>query len=360
MYLVKKLFKHKSPREMALSFISLMKSAYSELIVTMDRKFEEGRSFPSELYDKPSEHLKFELLSVLRSQLNMYGPKVIFDESLRLLSEVEALISSAARGSQRVERDRTLNFEPTQFFTEMLASSLAAEINGLYEYTRDILWFAHWMIRENLDDKPDSFGAEDSQRSAFDPDFRAIDANKKRKELKAHEAVCRALLCLSICVRGGLFQKETVTQILGCMRTFKTFEHLRDINESIFVNFLNTCMFSPGHIMPTAVPMVIKQLIRMKEFRLLERSLQSLKNRNAGLNFVLAVCKSFRGDILGFQKCFSNALTSVSIESSARDCLIEDHIFGNSEHDPEFLRLVEHVNNPILVFAKSCLDQLDD
>lgn len=66
---VRKMFKTKSKRELTLAFIAVFKATYSEFLIRMDKALESGSSFTSSLYEIPSEHIKFELLKVLRNQL---------------------------------------------------------------------------------------------------------------------------------------------------------------------------------------------------------------------------------------------------------------------------------------------------
>lgn len=151
MYLVKNFLRNKTLREKALSLVALMKAVYSELIVTMDKRFESGYDFPNELYDKPSEHIKFELLSLLRSQIMMNGGRTIFEECLQMLHDFSYMIQKTIHPNAKISKSHTLNYELGAFFSEMLASNLQTEIKAFYEFNRDLLWFINWMVREDLD-----------------------------------------------------------------------------------------------------------------------------------------------------------------------------------------------------------------
>ena len=81
---VRKLFKQKTPRELALSYISVFKSIYSEFIIRVEKRLEEGSGFPHSIYEIPSQSIKFDLLKLLRTQLAKEGAK-IFQECLKMI-----------------------------------------------------------------------------------------------------------------------------------------------------------------------------------------------------------------------------------------------------------------------------------
>lgn len=149
---VRKLFKNKSKRELTLAFISLFKAIYAELIIRMDKKFEEGSSFPNALYDIPSQTIKFDLLKLLRTQLSIHGADA-FDQCLMMIKEFEELVVKKSSKSHRASKISNILIELTPFFTEILSNTIRTEIHGFYEYVRDVLWFANWLIESNLDTK---------------------------------------------------------------------------------------------------------------------------------------------------------------------------------------------------------------
>ena len=75
---------------------------------------------------------------------------------------------------------------------------------------------------------------------------------------------------------------------------------------------------------------------------------------------VLEVCKSFNKDILGFQKYFGSVLAAINNCNEENWGLIKQQILNSSEYDEEFTTLIKNVNNPMIVFAKCLLDQIDE
>ena len=358
MYLVKNFLRNKTIREKTLSFVALMKLVYSELIVTMDKRFEWGFDFPKELYNKPSQHMKFELLSLLRSQLTIHGGKMIFEEWLQMLNEFEFMIQKTIQPNSRFSKSISQNCDIGSFFTQMLASNAQSEIKCLYEFNRDVLWFVNWMIKEDLDDK-------DFLKYLTDPNpfskTRECEGyiNRNRKEVKHFEQIWRSLLWISILSRSDAFMYDQIIDYLSLMRIEEPIGSIVNINEYFFASFIILGLFSWDSLEPTTIPLLIKQQIQRKQYFILERALLSLKERNPALNFALAIWKSYNGDVLGFQKYFGTALTEISTYSEAKNWMIEEHIFNNSEYDEEFTNLVQNVNNPMIVFAKSWIDQIN-
>lgn len=147
--------------------------------------------------------------------------------------------------------------------------------------------------------------------------------------------------------------KDQIHEYLMYMRINESIDSVVFINEYFFANFISIGLFVEEYLDPTTIPLLVKQLISKKQYCLLERAIMACKERSPALNFVLAVCKSFKGDILGFQKYFGNALAEINNYNEEKCCVIEEHIFNNSEYDAEFTESVKNVNNPMIVFAKS-------
>ena len=327
MTVVKKLFKNKSKRELSLACISLFKSIYSEFIVRMEKKREEGVSFPNTLYDIPSQTIKFDLLKLLRSQLSMHGAD-IFQQCLKIIREFYEVVVKNMSRSHRAVKNSNIIIDLKSFFTELASNTIRSEIKGFYELIRDTLWFATWMIENNLDTKDSGLTARMASnsfsRDGMDPlqmnlEFYRDNTNNDRNELKSYDSLVRSLLSMKICTHSLLNNQENLNEHLK-LTTFSksdlcknaglsnlmpyfivnyyesvlstrlsSLSEMESITTEILSNFLEIGMFSVSDLGPTEIPLLLQQLISMKEYHIAEKAVECIKPKNASLYFVLAM-----------------------------------------------------------------------
>ncbi|CAI2363566.1 unnamed protein product [Moneuplotes crassus] len=371
-------FKQKTKRELALSFISIFKAVYSEFIVRVEKRLEQGTGFPKSIYEIPSQSIKFDVLKLMRSQLSKSG-HTIFQQCLKMLREISELIQNGYNGKNQ----NSVMVELTPFYTEMIANSLKIEINGVYEFMRDLLWFSNWMIINDLDLKRSGLkiNEEDTHQSLH---------QRNRQDIKDSEVLLSALLSLKISTHSllahqdrlnenlkyTLFSKTDVDKHIGLNNVMPFFisrfsenilstqlesiSSMQDIFDVVITKFFQIGFFVPDQAPPTYIPLLLQQLLHMKEFDILERAIDCLKEKPPALSFALAISKAHRGQTEQFVKYFCQGITAVSIQDSGEEAVIKEQIFTQKETDPEFLDLIKNCNNPALVFAKSCLDQIDE
>jgi hypothetical protein len=372
--LVRKLFKAKSKRELVLAFVSVFKSIYSEFVVRMDKALESGSSFTSSLYEIPSEHIKFELLKVLRTQLTMFGPDA-FKQILELISEFSKILGEGITA----ETNSSVITELTPFYTEMMGNTIKSEISGSYEFVRDLLWFSNWLIDSGYDIRGSSPHDHLYQNDIITPD---------KKKIQNYDSVCKSLLSLKICTHSLCINQENLNDHLSNsslkrsdlnkhtgfndMMPFFIVKHyksllschlesismMENIHEVIVQNFCNIALFNTDSLSVSFIPSCIQQLVRMKEFEIVDRAVSCLKHKNPALHFTLAVCKANRGNTEEFKKHFWQGITSISTQGEDSS-ILQEKVFGNLEYDNEFLEIAQNCKNPALIFAKSCLDQID-
>jgi len=195
MGIARKLFKNKSRRELALAFISLFVSIYSEFLNRLDKKLEEGKSFAQivEMIDGvPSETVKLELLKLLRSQLQMHGSS-IFEECLEMLREFSQLVLVNNDGQLNILQTTSVLDGLTPFFTELMSNAISNEMSSFYQYTRNILWFTNWLVYHRLD----AANTVESNQLDLQLDYEKFKIQDHR-ELRSYESICRSMLSLKL------------------------------------------------------------------------------------------------------------------------------------------------------------------
>jgi hypothetical protein len=374
---VRKLFKNKSKRESALACVSLFKSVFSELIVRMEKKLEEGSCFPSALYDIPSQSLKFDLLKLLRTQLNMNGADM-FHHCLLMLKEFQKYIIEDMGIIHNVSKSQKPLYDLSSFFTEMISNCINVETQGFYELIRDILWFTNWMVDSNYDTKEQLPTTQLELASIYESDI----AND-RSELKSFDSMLRSLLALKVTthslltnqnqlndhLRNTCFSKSDLWRQIGLCNVMPFFiiqfyenivstrlhsvTEMAKIPQVVLLNFLKIGMFTPD-LHPTSLPLLLQLLMKMKEFDILERVISCIKEKNSAMMFLLALCKAEKGLTEQFVKWLTNAVTGIILNEDGQN-IIEHHLFGTSEYDPQFLQLARNCQNPGLVFVSENL-----
>lgn len=375
--LVRKLLKNKGKREKTLSFISLFKAVYSDLIVRMEKKFEEGSSFPSVLYDSPSEVIKFDLLKVLRTQLAVHGTST-FKDCLQLLQSFDKGVMRDFEKSHNASKSTHAITELTAFFTEMISSTIKEEIRGFYELIRDTLWFANWLVENNLHTSEKEatghleFAIEDQNQPLLD-----------RAELRSYDSLCRSLYCLKLATTSLLQHQSNLSESLkSCVFTardlsptlglnsilpcflltyyphllsthLENLSYMSEITQTALRNFLSLALFNTKNLQPTTIPIILQMLVSFKEYSILDRCIGVLKERTPAIWFIFAMCKANKGSTEEFIDAFCTGVTQIRGVSNEDDRIIQAHIFGKEEYDREFMVLARHSNNPSLVFAKS-------
>lgn len=258
----------------------------------------------------------------------------------------------------------------------MVGNTIKSEISGIYEFVRDLLWFSNWMILNNLDTKERGISCQPS-------DEYCLYHENDRKYMKERDVLLSSLLSMKISTHSlllnqknlnenlkfALFSKSEVNKNIGfndvmpffiarfytniVSSELESISSMQDIFSTITDNFFRIGAVMPEEAPSTFIPLIIQQLINMKEYYIVEKAVGCLKVKSPALSFALAVSKAQKGETEQFIKYFCQGITSISSQNPDSNAIIKEQIFSKNENDVEFLEIVKNCNNPALIFVNN-------
>lgn len=210
MFVSRSFFKNHQVRYAQIT--ALFISIYSEFITRVDKKIEKGNSFKQiiEMIDStPSETIKYELLKLLRSHLQVNG-SAIFMNLLDILLNYKKCIFDKYETYYQIEQSNEPLYHLTSFFTNLFSGCVSSEIKSHYELIRNVLWFANWLVYNKFD----TARLEDNDE-VYDIEQEIGRLNiQDNRELRFHEDMLRSVFCLKFCTNSVLGVQESLNEHL--------------------------------------------------------------------------------------------------------------------------------------------------